>query len=1170
MDPSFLVFSLPDFDANEYANAILAGSASTESNPKTPAKSTFEPSPKEDISVAISKLNFGVEDVSKQIKSVVNGHHAELLAQAASANALAGSLTLVRSGLADLDPSLDKLRLKVRVPYQSLKTSVSRLQRLQQASDVLRRTSRFVVLARRLQNQMTEINSENSDPIPKKSESQINVLGDPEDEKERTIAKAALSIAELVALLDGPVPRPTNSEGSGSGIPLRSINAVAAHVPFIEDARTKVTTEMENMVLMGLTTLNQSLLASSLQTAFNLRVLPELVQSLISDLSQAVEDRIRSAFDLSKISRDASSKDPAPNSPSSPTSYKSRVRTEPTTLTAPQWTAALWNRLETMVDEMADCCVKVYTLEKVLKMKRDTVSQVVFLDEAMKLLENKPSATFWTALGKSLEKHTRDSARGSTFLQQTLSTGYPRLLRLFHRFFSKIAVHTDTVYAQTYQSPETVLVLRALSNFESLYVSRSSNKLNEAVGQAFSGGSRSPPGMNEGVNIARTVANELDSARFDPLLVRAVAKNVGNSLDMLLSRADGLEQISKDRPAVTLMGPSATPQQVSNGLIASCLYHCWSRLEKLGDEHAESVVAIIKPNVENIYQAYRRLVDPILVAIRRELSAIITKLHRINFNKPADAMSGISGPSFYMKDLVDKLSFIKVEILSKYSIGDAGREWVISIVKFVIRTFVLHVSIAKPLGESGKLQLTSDMTELEFALSAFLMESGPSKRSGSLETVGDDYRILRAMRPLLFLDNVQLTSPKHTAGLPPLIVLHHILVRSPVPLPHSLHGWQEAEYVRWVDEHSEEEAWTLVEGGLSHWEKIQESEGGTGSGAEYVELARTVLSSAQARVTSTMLALRARGVARPIFSRFLSSTTRLRAEDESPRPPQPPKPIDDSTSALDYKQTHRTRPPPLPAMDLPRSRSAEEAVTNILYNTPASESAAFLKSTSSIASFKTSPECSPAFLESLLAGGSTLTPWSGQDGVVEQARRQLEDLVPVWVVLDYTNTRTISRELLLVKVSILGPEYLEEQLQGGPSLEPRRAPAPSSKLEREAALVHNVEHSGEPTNGTQLPTLTPSEALRVKHQHLHSINVLASQFGAKIVDVSEHSVIVELTAKTARVEAFLNLVKPFGILEAARTGLMAMPRTPFAPSPDDEAPEAAESVAVDATLLPPG
>ncbi|KAF8659227.1 hypothetical protein AX16_001887 [Volvariella volvacea WC 439] len=191
---------------------------------------------------------------------------------------------------------------------------------------------------------------------------------------------------------------------------------------------------------------------------------------------------------------------------------------------------------------------------------------------------------------------------------------------------------------------------------------------------------------------------------------------------------------------------------------------------------------------------------------------------------------------------------------------------------------------------------------------------------------------------------------------------------------------------------------------------------------------------------------------------------------------------------------------------------------------------------------------------------------SGQDGVVEQARRQLEDLVPVWAVLDYTETRTISRELLMVKVSILGPEYLDQQLAGGPSLDPRKA----SKIQREANLVENVERSAhaEPQGDTQ-PTITPSEALRLKHQYLQSISTLASQFGAKIVDVSEHSVIVELTAKTARVEAFLGLLKPFGILEAARTGVMAMPRTPITRTAEEE-DATDEGSGVDASLLPPG
>lgn len=100
----------------------------------------------------------------------------------------------------------------------------------------------------------------------------------------------------------------------------------------------------------------------------------------------------------------------------------------------------------------------------------------------------------------------------------------------------------------------------------------------------------------------------------------------------------------------------------------------------------------------------------------------------------------------------------------------------------------------------------------------------------------------------MFLDNAMLASPKYTMGLPPLIVLHHILVRSPVALPHTLHGWQEAEYVRWVEEHSEEEAWTLVEGGLSHWEKVGESDGTDPKEAkEYIDLARTVLGNAKTR-----------------------------------------------------------------------------------------------------------------------------------------------------------------------------------------------------------------------------------------------------------------------------------------------------------------------------------
>ena len=91
-----------------------------------------------------------------------------------------------------------------------------------------------------------------------------------------------------------------------------------------------------------------------------------------------------------------------------------------------------------------------------------------------------------------------------------------------------------------------------------------------------------------------------------------------------------------------------------------------------------------------------------------------------------------------------------------------------------------------------------------------------------------------------------LSSSENTSGLTPLIVLHHILVRSPLPLPHALHGWPESGYVRWVEEHTEEEALTLVEGVLSHWEKVHDTPGPElDLSKEYIRLARVVLANAK-------------------------------------------------------------------------------------------------------------------------------------------------------------------------------------------------------------------------------------------------------------------------------------------------------------------------------------
>jgi hypothetical protein len=148
--------------------------------------------------------------------------------------------------------------------------------------------------------------------------------------------------------------------------------------------------------------------------------------------------------------------------------------------------------------------------------------------------------------------------------------------------------------------------------------------------------------------------------------------------------------------------------------------------------------------------------------------------------------------------------------------------------------------------------------------------------------------------------------------------------------------------------------------------------------------------SCSAQPLRIMFALRSRCSTRTASSRLFSTSTRLRGPGDAPKPPRS---VDDSTSALDYKTAQRIRPPPLPVMDVPRSRTAEEAVTNILYNTPPPSLQPFKKyvmlviprsvnvandgnpDISSTAWCKTNPVCCPACLASSPGVGSISTRW---------------------------------------------------------------------------------------------------------------------------------------------------------------------------------------------------
>ncbi|MCF7669921.1 MAG: acetolactate synthase small subunit [Verrucomicrobia bacterium] len=105
----------------------------------------------------------------------------------------------------------------------------------------------------------------------------------------------------------------------------------------------------------------------------------------------------------------------------------------------------------------------------------------------------------------------------------------------------------------------------------------------------------------------------------------------------------------------------------------------------------------------------------------------------------------------------------------------------------------------------------------------------------------------------------------------------------------------------------------------------------------------------------------------------------------------------------------------------------------------------------------------------------------GDDATLDQIVKQLEKLVEVLHVHDFREGEYIDRELVLVKVSV------------------------NPKTRAEVMQINDI-------------------------------------FRTKIVDVQPNNLTIEVTGDESKVEKFIELMKPFGLLALTRTGKVALPR----------------------------
>lgn len=112
----------------------------------------------------------------------------------------------------------------------------------------------------------------------------------------------------------------------------------------------------------------------------------------------------------------------------------------------------------------------------------------------------------------------------------------------------------------------------------------------------------------------------------------------------------------------------------------------------------------------------------------------------------------------------------------------------------------------------------------------------------------------------------------------------------------------------------------------------------------------------------------------------------------------------------------------------------------------------------------------------------------GDDATLEQVRKQLDKIVTVVKVQDISAEDFVERDLMLLKISA----------------------TPEKRME----IVQLVE-----------------------------------MFRARVVDISPKDMMIEIAGQERKIEAFIELMRPYGILELARTGRIALVRG--TPGPGD-------------------
>lgn len=126
-----------------------------------------------------------------------------------------------------------------------------------------------------------------------------------------------------------------------------------------------------------------------------------------------------------------------------------------------------------------------------------------------------------------------------------------------------------------------------------------------------------------------------------------------------------------------------------------------------------------------------------------------------------------------------------------------------------------------------------------------------------------------------------------------------------------------------------------------------------------------------------------------------------------------------------------------------------------------------------------------------------------------------------------------------------------DTLNVGPTVDPQRSRITVSLKGDDKSLEQCVKQLDKLIDVIDIKTFVGSEAVgrelillkvSVSSGNRAEVTQICDIFRAKIIDVSSESMIIEVTGNESKVQAFLDLIEPLGVLEMARTGTVALSR----------------------------